>query len=329
MAAKSQEVVTTVMILAVFGLLTLMGPFLLNRILGLFRHTFQEYIFADVDEATVEAIGIDMLKELAIILGPVFLAAMMAALLANFLQVGFMFSTDPIRMQLERLNPVQGFRRIFSLRSVVEMLKSILKVLIIGYIAFLFLWKNVGQLLKLVYVPTEQSLSVLASLTSKMGLNTGIGLAVLAVLDYMYQKFEFEKNIRMSKQDIKEELKMTEGHPLIKSKIKQTQREIAMRRMMQEVPKADVVITNPTHFAVALKYDEKKSDAPIVVAKGVDYVAKKIIQVARENGVITVENRPLARALYDQVKIGQAIPESFYKAVAEILAYVYRMQGKI
>ena len=147
--------------------------------------------------------------------------------------------------------------------------------------------------------------------------------------NYFYQKFDYEKNIRMSKQDIKDEYKNSEGDPLIKSKIKQRQREMAMQRMMQEVPNADVVITNPTHYAIAIKYDEEKMDAPFVVAKGVDFVAQKIKLIAKENDVTTIENRPLARALYDQTEIGQGIPEEFFKAIAEILAFVYKVKGKV
>ncbi len=162
-----------------------------------------------------------------------------------------------------------------------------------------------------------------------MGVSAAVALIFLAVLDYLYQKFDYEKNIRMSKQDIKDEYKKTEGDPLIKSKIKQKQKEMAMRRMMQDVPKADVIITNPTHYAVALKYDENKMDAPFIIAKGVDLMALKIRQIAKEHDVMTVENRPLARALYDQVEIDQAVPEEFFKAVAEILAYVYKTKQKI
>lgn len=152
---------------------------------------------------------------------------------------------------------------------------------------------------------------------------------LLAGLDYLYQRFDYEKNIRMSKQDIKDEYKKSEGDPIIKSKIKQKQREMAMRRMMQEVPKADVIITNPTHYAIALKYDEKKMDAPYIVAKGVDHLALKIRQIAKEHDVMTIENRPLARALYDQVDIDQAVPEEFFKVIAEILAYVYKTKQKV
>jgi flagellar biosynthetic protein FlhB len=167
------------------------------------------------------------------------------------------------------------------------------------------------------------------TLAVKSGLFASASLLVLAAMDYFYQRFDFEKSIRMSKQDIKDEYKKSEGDPLIKSKIKQKQREIAMRRMMQEIPSADVIITNPTHYAVALKYDESKRDAPFVVAKGVDHLALKIKEIAKKNEVTTIENRPLARALYAQTDIGDEVPEEFFKVVAEILAFVYKVKRKI
>ena len=162
-----------------------------------------------------------------------------------------------------------------------------------------------------------------------MGLVAAVILIFIAVIDYFYERYEYEKNLKMSKQDIKDEHKNSEGDPLIKSKIKQRQREMAMRRMMQEIPSADVVITNPTHYAIALKYDENQMEAPKVVAKGTDFIAQKIKLIAKEHDVMMVENRPLARAMYDQVEIGDQVPEQFFKAVAEILAYVYRMKRKI
>jgi len=162
-----------------------------------------------------------------------------------------------------------------------------------------------------------------------MGIAASLVLLCVSMLDWMYQKFDYEKNLKMSKQDIKDEYKNSEGDPLIKSKIKQRQREMAMRRMMSEIPSADVVITNPTHYAIALKYDEENMDAPRVVAKGTDFIAQKIKMIAKEHDVIMVENRPLARAMYDQVEIGDPVPEEFFKAVAEILAYVYRIKRKI
>ena len=165
----------------------------------------------------------------------------------------------------------------------------------------------------------------MAQLTALMGITASFVLLFISILDFFYQKYDYEKNLRMSKQDIKDEHKNSEGDPIIKSRIKQRQREMAMRRMMQEIPQADVVITNPTHYAIAIKYDDGNMDAPVIVAKGVDFVAQKIKMIAKENEIVMVENRPLARSLYDEVEIGDRIPEEFFKAIAEILAYVYRI----
>jgi flagellar biosynthesis protein FlhB len=327
--AKSADVNAAFVLLVSFLVLLFSGPLYTEKVLNIFRQSFQEYISLDITVDTIHAVFLDLLKETAFIIAPVFLAAMIAGVFANFIQVGFLFTTEPLKVKLSKLDPIQGFKRIFSLRAIVELLKSVLKIIIIGLVTFSVLWFQFDDILLLAHKSLEASLYSIGSLTVKMGLYASIALLFLAFLDYLYQRFDFEKNIRMSKQDIKDEYKKTEGDPLIKSKIKQKQREMAMRRMMQEVPKADVVITNPTHYAVALKYDEQKMDAPVVLAKGVDYVALKIKEAAKKHDIVTVENRPLARALYAQVEIGDAIPEEFFKAVAEILAYVYRLKNKI
>jgi flagellar biosynthesis protein FlhB len=327
--AKSQDVNTAVNLLAVFLFFMFAGEYLLDHILDVFRHSFTNYLGIELTENNLHSILLDMIKELAYILGPVMLIALVAGVAANYFQIGFLFSTETIQFKLEKIDPIKGFKRIFSIRALVELLKSVLKISFVGIVTFTVLWKRMDEILILSQKSVGAALSTIANITVQMGLFASGALLFLSILDYFYQKYDFEKSIRMSKQDIKDEFKNIEGDPLIKSKIKQRQREMAMRRMMQEVPKADVVITNPTHFAVALKYDEKKLDAPYVVAKGVDYVAQKIKLIAKENDVITVENRPLARALYDQTELGEAIPEEFFKAVAEILAYVYRIKNKI
>lgn len=327
--AKSQDVNTAIVLLGVFSFLSFAGSYLKDIVIGVMRHTFQEFMLQELTENNIFTIFLAILKELALFLGPIMLVAMLAGVASNYMQVGFLFSTETIQPKLEKLNPIKGFKRIFSLRAIVELFKSILKISFVGIITFLVLWNRIDEILILSQKSVGAALGTIASLTVQMGLFASGALLFLSILDYMYQKYDFEKNIRMSKQDIKDEYKNIEGDPLIKSKIKQKQREMAMSRMMQEVPNADVVITNPTHYAVALKYDENKLDAPYVVAKGVDFIAQKIKLIAKEKDIITVENRPLARALYSQAEIGDAIPEEFFKAVAEILAYVYRTKNKI
>ena len=328
-AAKSQDLNTAVMLLAVFLFLLFAGSYLKERFISFFKGSLQDFVLLDATEGNLQLIFLRGLKEFALILGPIMLVAVIAGVAANFFQVGFMFTSEAIQPKLEKINPISGFKRIYSIRSIVELLKSLLKIGFVGATTFTVLWKRMDEILVLGQKPIGVALATLGSLTLQMGLLASGTLLFLAVLDFLYQKYDFEKNIRMSKQDIKDEYKNSEGDPQIKSRIKQRQREMAMRRMMQEVPKADVVITNPTHYAVAIKYDEEKRDAPFVVAKGVDFTAQKIKLVAKENQVITIENRPLARALYSQAEIGDTIPEEFFKAVAEILAFVYRTKSQI
>ncbi|KRG13467.1 flagellar biosynthesis protein FlhB [Virgibacillus soli] len=328
-AAKSQDVNTAIGLLAVFMFLQFYSTNMGEIALKTFRHSFNEFMLMDLTEENIQPIILTVLKEVALLLGPVFLIALVAGVASNLLQVGFMFSTESIQPKLEKLDPIKGFKRIFSIRAIVELLKSVLKICFVGGVTFFVLYLHIEDVLQLSQQSVGAALKIVGKLTIQMGIAASLSLLALSMLDWLYQKYDFEKNIRMSKQDIKDEFKNSEGDPLIKSKIKQKQREMAMSRMMQEVPKADVIITNPTHYAIALKYDEKEADAPVVLAKGVDFLAQKIKLIAKENNIVMVENRPLARSLYDQLDIGDKIPDEFFKAVAEVLAYVYRIQNKI
>ncbi|WP_420829890.1 flagellar biosynthesis protein FlhB [Bacillus ectoiniformans] len=327
--AKSQDINTAISLLAIFGFLSIGASFMGTSMFKLFQHSLSSYTLMPVTESNLKTIVFEIMEQLIYILGPVMFVALIAGVAANYMQVGFLLTGEPIKPKLEKLDPIKGFKRIFAVRALVELLKSILKISFVGAATFIVLWANIDQVLKLSFKPVIDALQVVGALTLQMGIVASAALLFLAVLDYLYQKYDFEKSIRMSKQDLKDEYKNTEGDPMIKSRIKQRQREMAMRRMMQEVPDADVVITNPTHFAIALKYDEEKLDAPYVVAKGADYLAQKIKYIASENEIMMIENRPLARSLYDQSNIGDPIPEEFFKAVAEILAYVYRMKNKM
>lgn len=327
--SKSQDINTSIVLLASFFLLFLFGGYMKDIVLEIYQIAFVQYVGMPLTEKSIQVIFIQMLEKSAQLLLPVMAAAMIGGVVSNYLQVGFLFTTETIQFKLSKINPVQGFKRIFSWRAIVEFLKSILKISLVGVLVFLVVRSRIDEILILSQKSVGTALVTLADIVIKVGLCASLLLLVLGILDYFYQKYDHEKNLRMSKQDIKDEYKNIEGDPLIKSKIKQRQREMAMQRMMAEVPNADVVITNPTHYAIAIKYDESKMDAPYVVAKGVDFVAQKIKFVAKENDVVTIENRPLARALYDQAEIGQVIPEDFFKAVAEILAFVYKSKGKI
>ncbi|NPC92590.1 flagellar biosynthesis protein FlhB [Bacillus sp. WMMC1349] len=327
--AKSADINTAITLLIVFLSFLFIGPFMRDRLTGLIERFFKESLTMEITVANIPGLFRDLALESGLLMAPILLAALVSGVLSNYMQVGFLFAPEAIKADLKKLDPIQGFKRIYSMRAIVELLKSILKIALVGTVTFAVLWMNFDKIMRISHLNPGKVLSSVGWLTFLMGVSAAVALIFLATLDYLYQKFDYEKNIRMSKQDIKDEYKKTEGDPLIKSKIKQKQKEMAMRRMMQEVPKADVIITNPTHYAIALKYDENKMDAPFVLAKGVDLMALKIRQIAKEHNVMTVENRPLARALYDQVEIDQAVPEEFFKAVAEILAYVYKTKQKI
>ncbi|UOQ43040.1 flagellar biosynthesis protein FlhB [Halobacillus salinarum] len=326
---KSQDVNTGFLLLMVFGLLFLMGGSLKGTLTGMFEHTFQEYISWEVTENQVYDVFVESLLEISKVVVPIMGIAIVAGVTSNLLQVGVMFTGEPLKMDLKKIDPIQGAKKIFSARALVELVKSLLKITVVGTITFSIIWMNKETMMEVSQMSIDGALAFFGRTTILMGLASALALLLLSVLDYSYQKYDHEKNIRMSKKDIKDEHKNIEGDPQIKSKIKEKQRQMAASRMMSEVPEADVVITNPTHFAIAVKYDEEKFDAPYVVAKGVDFLALKIKEVAKAHEIVTVENRPLARALYQKSDIDQPIDEEFYKAVAEILAYVYRIQKKV
>lgn len=327
---KSQDVNTAILLLLAFLGLWFIGGALGNNLLSILTHSFQEYMLMEnVDEKTLQKIFIELSTETGKVLLPIMVIALFAGLFGSFIQVGPLFTSKAIQFKLSRLDPIKGIKnKYFSARVIVELLKSLLKVSLVGVLVFGLVWKDLDSLMLLSQMSVDSSFHHVANSTVTMGVAVAILLLILSIPDYIYQKYEHEKQLRMTKKEVKDEHKDMEGDPQIKSKRRQKQMELAMRRMMQEVPKADVVITNPTHYAVALKYDAKKMDAPVVVAKGVDYLALKIKNIAKANDVAVVENKPLARALYAQANIGDMIPEELFKAVAEVLAYVYRLKNK-
>ncbi|WNR46660.1 flagellar biosynthesis protein FlhB [Paenibacillus roseipurpureus] len=326
--AKSMDLPAAFILLFSFVAFLMFGSYMKGKIIHIFRNVYENQLTMDITKGNVQVLFMDLVQQGIMIMAPIFLLVVLIAFIGNYAQIGFMFIGDPLKMKFDKINPISGFKRIFSMRTVMDFLKSTMKMLIIGYVVYTTLIGEKAQLLGLGHTPIENTFSFIASVTLKLGIKIGAILIVLAVADYIYQKYEYEKSLKMSKQDIKDEYKKSEGDPLIKGKIRAKQRQMAMQRMMQEVPKADVIITNPTHFAVALQYDSKNMQAPTVIAKGADYVALKIKEVAKEHGVITMENKPLARAIFAQVEIGDSIPADLFQAVAEVLAYVYKIKGK-
>ncbi|XID96099.1 flagellar biosynthesis protein FlhB [Paenibacillaceae bacterium WGS1546] len=326
--AKSAEIPSTLILLASVSLLVMLGPYLKNQILALFGDVYLNRLNMQVTDENVLALFTHYAFQMLLLLAPIFVIVVVIAFAGNYVQIGWLFTVKPLQPKLEKLNPINGAKNIFGMRSVVEFLKSSLKLLTVAVIVIAVLWSEKKRLLELAHLPIQDIFAFVTSLTVQLGLYIAALLFILAIGDFFYQRYEYEKKLRMSKQDIKDEFKNVEGDPLIKAKIKERQRRMALMRMMQEVPKADVVITNPTHFAVALKYDSAKMDAPTVIAKGQDYLALRIRELAKEHDVVTMENKPLARALYERTDIGQSVPADLFQAVAEVLAYVYRLKGR-
>ncbi|WP_276352487.1 flagellar biosynthesis protein FlhB [Cohnella caldifontis] len=326
--AKSQEIPGSLILLGSLCIFMVMGPFFRERILLLFGDIFLHRINMAVTDQNVLQLFYHYAFQIMILLSPIWITVIVIAFAANIAQVGWLMTLNSLKPNLGMLNPISGAKNLFNMRSVIELCKSAIKLTVIGLIVYWALWSKKNQFLELAHVPIESIFAFVARLILQTGMLVAACLFVLSIGDFLYNKFEYEKKLKMSKQDIKDEHKNAEGDPLIKSKIKEKQRRMALMRMMQEVPKADVVITNPTHFAVALRYDGTRMDAPVVVAKGQDYLALRIREIARKHDVAIMENKPLARALYDRSEVGDMIPADLFQAVAEVLAYVYRLKGR-
>lgn len=319
--SKSQDLAQVTTMLAGIIIINVLGKVLYKRVYMDFSRHFANL---NIDTLTTELFRENLLKFSALffaVVAPVLSTILIVGLITNYLQVGFLFTIEPIQPKLEKINPLKGLKQLFSMKKLVELVKTIIKILIISYYAYWVIDSSMLEYLKLPYNETvEGFLFVFQKIYSAM-VKIAMGLFVVAVLDYVYQRMEFEKSIKMSKQEIKDEYKQTEGDPQIKGKIKQMQRELLKKKMIEDVPKATVVITNPTHISIALKY-ERGMGAPEVVAKGVDHMAMRIREIAKENNIPLMENKPLARAMYGSVEVGDEIPEEFYQAIAEILAVI-------
>jgi flagellar biosynthetic protein FlhB len=263
-----------------------------------------------------------------LIVGPILLLTGILAFAASALQIGVMTNAEAVEFDLNKINPVSGFMKIFSLRSVVEGLKSLVKITIVGSITYFTIRNEMKMIPHLVEFSIEQMIQYIANITTHLFFAIGIAMLTIALVDYGYNWWDLEKKMMMTKQEIKEEVKNREGNPQIKARIRKIQRDFATKRMMEAVPKADVIITNPTHLAIALKYDAGLP-APQIIAKGADLVAEKIREIAKQHGIPIVENKPLARTIYKTLKIGQVIPRELFHAVAEVLAYVYKLKKKV
>ncbi len=326
--ARSHEVMVAVSFFCTVIFFTSMLPGVARKLFGFFQGIFINQVGSLNHGGELVVFTMDAIKYFIILILPLIIVPFIAVLLSGIAQGGLLFTGDTLAPKLERINPVKGLQRIISKRAFVEFVKALLKISIIGAIVYSAMKKDLPALIGLFMVPLREAISIVADILKSMGFKVGGALILIALIDYWYQRYEYEMTLKMTKDEVKEEYKQMEGDPLVKQRIREAQRRIANQRMMNDVPTADVIITNPTHVAVALKYETKKMNAPKVVAKGKGYIAERIKELAKENKVTIVENKPIAWSLYEEVEIGEEIPAELYKAVAEILAYVYRLKGQ-
>jgi len=330
---QSPEVNTTFCALVMFGLLFIIWPWFVERLMDIYSEHLgpQSITMASNGMTPNELMGllVRVLTKLGFTLLPVLGAALLAGLAINVLQIGFLFTMDTLKPKLHKISPISGFKRMFSIKTLVDLAKSLLKIAILGFIAYSDFRRRLDEFPGFIGRDVHASFIEIMRSAFLTALKMCLAMIFISIADFLYQWWKYEKDLKMTKQEVKDEYKMMEGDPQIKGKIRAKQRQMSAMRMMARVPEADVVITNPTHYAIALQYDDKVSAAPVVIAKGQDYLARKIKEVAIEHGIQIVENPPLAQSLYALCEVDDEIPADFYQAVADILVFVYRQKGRI
>ncbi len=324
--ARSHDLTSAAILVAAFVALFLFGPALMHTLVTIITLALTPASPTQLDDLLplFKAVAHELGKRL----GPFLIVLFLTGLVVLYAQVGWLFTWQPITPSLAKISPLKGFARLFSIRSTMAAIISFAKVLVVGVVAYLLIAQSAGAIVSAFALDFHNVLTVGGRLVGELGIKLAAALLILALLDYAWQRFRHERDLRMTKEEVKDELRSMEGDPNIKRRRRQLQLQLAVQRLRKDVPKADVVVTNPTHLAVAVAYDADSMAAPKVVAKGADYAALRIRQIAAEFNIPIVERKPLARALYESVEVGQYIPERFYRAVAEILAYIYELTGR-
>lgn len=329
---RSTEVVTAATLLVFFLMLKVFVGFIGNRFISSFHKTLGsigDYTSEPFNTNMARTIIRSSLWDIVVAAFPIMIAGFVVTIVSILFQVKWKVTTEPLKPKFDKFNPVSGMKRLFSKDKIMDLLKSTAKVIILAYVVYSYLKDQWPLIFKMYSYTLPQAIAVIGDTVISVGIRISLFFAAIAVFDLFYQKWKFHQDMMMSKQEVKDEYKNSEGDPKIKSQQRQRMQQASQRRMMQDIPNADVVITNPTHLAVAIRYDKEAHEAPVVVAKGADYLAQKIKDVARANAVEIVENKPLARMLYHNVEIGAEIPPELYQMVAEVLAYVYSLQGRV
>jgi len=327
--AHSRELTSAFVLLAAILSFAMAGSFSTRHLMATWHHLFTQVHVIQPNLSDMRELLAWVMDNSFTVLSPILFAIMFGGVVANLVQTGgIRFSMHPLLPRFHKMNPGKGFKRMFSRTALMELFKSLFKVTLISLIAYFTIKGRFDEIPPMMGKSVGQILIFMGEVALEIMINVLVAMIFLAFLDYMFQRFTYLKNLRMTKQEVKDERKDTEGNPQIKQRVRAAQMEMMKRRMMTDVPGADVVITNPTHIAIAIQYDQENSDAPMVVAKGKGVIAEKIRELAKEHDIPIVEDKPLARLLFKMVEIGQMIPANLYKAVAEILAYVYRLKGK-
>ena len=324
--ARSVELNAAVGLLVGAFLIQSMGGPLVRALQNVLRYSLDALPTVEVTPEWVQELFLYNLSQIVLPLGEIILALMLAGVVITLVQIGLKWASKRKLFDFGRVNPVSGIKRMFSLDGLQQLIKSILKLVVVGYVVYSYFQSRINSILILAGLDLNTSITSWLNLATGLIWNVAIAYMILAIADYIFQRWNFMRQMKMSRQEILDEIKQSEGDPYMRSRIRQAQRQMMARRMMSQVPKADVIITNPTHLAIAVKYDSKKMTAPVVLAKGSLLVAKRIVEVAEDNDIPVVQNIPLARAIFHTVEIDGEIPPQLYRATAEILAYVYKLR---
>ena len=326
--AQTRELSSALVLFGVAMLIWLLGRFYMQQVFATYNTLYGSHFLEVLKTGNIFPAISFAFKQMFVFIGPVLFILFFIAIASTVFQIGILFTSEPLTPNLNKINPVEGLKRVFSMKSLVEGMKAIFKFSLVSIVIFMVFKSEYRVIPQLLFFGPLQTLAYVGTLLFKTMLSISAVMAILAGFDYLFQRFDLEKQMRMTKQEVKEELKSREGDPLIKARIRKIQKEMATKRMMEDVPKADVIITNPTHLAIALKYDPENFAAPVVLAKGSDFMAQKIRELAKEHEIPIVENKPLARTIYKTIEIGQVIPRELFAAVAEVLAYVFKLKRK-
>ena len=325
---KSMEVNAAANMLAMVLLFAVIWRYCLNGFISILNCYLRELPGMEVDILSLDYLFRFALEHFLLLVVPFLMVALVVGVASNIMQVGFLVSSEAIQPQMNRINPVEGFKRIFSVRALFELVKSLLKISIIGLVSYSYLRSRLPEMLELLGQESGVFAMVMKEILQGLALRVALVFLFLALMDFLYQRHEFKKTLRMTRREVKEEYKHLEGDPHLRARLREKQRAITLQRGLSRVPEATVVITNPTEIAIALRYEEKTDPAPLVVAKGAAKMARRIKELAGENDIPIIHDPPVARMLFYQVEVGEEIPADLYQAVAEILALVYRLQEK-